>query len=78
MTQITLDPETSNKLSNLLLSAELCDSSGRVIGRFIPKIDMSEWEPLEPQVSEEELGRREQASEKLYTTAKVLAYLEKL
>jgi hypothetical protein len=41
-------------------------------------IDMSEWEPLTPEVSEEELDRRERSNEKRYTTAEVLAYLEKL
>ncbi len=42
-----------------------------------PLIDMSEWEPVSPDVSEEELDRREQETES-YTTAEVLAYLERL
>lgn len=40
-------------------------------------IDMSEWEPITPEVSEEELDRREQSTD-WYTTEEVLAYLEKL
>jgi hypothetical protein len=36
------------------------------------------YEPLEPQVSQEELRRQEQANEKAYTTAEVLARLENL
>jgi hypothetical protein len=47
------------------------------LGQFIPKVDLSEYGPFEPQVSEEELDRREQETES-YTTAEVLAYLEKL
>lgn len=78
MTQIILDTSVSCRLNDLTHSVELCDSSGRVLGRFVPRIDMSEWEPLSPAASEEELDRREKAGEKRYTTAEVLAYLEKL
>ena len=78
MPKIILDDTLSSKLHQLTQDVELCDPSGRVLGRFIPQVDMSEWEPLSPDVSEEELDRREQANEKRYTTAEVLAYLEKL
>jgi hypothetical protein len=78
MPKITLDATLSGKLQELAEVAELCDPSGRVIGRFIPLVDMSEWEPVSPDVSEEKLDRRERSNEKRYTTAEVLAYLEKL
>jgi len=78
MPKITLDATLSSKLHELAEVAELCDPSGRVLGRFIPQVDMSEWEPISPDVSEEELDRRERSNEKRYTTAEVLAYLEKL
>jgi hypothetical protein len=78
MTQVVLDASAVNQLNNLTHPVELCDSSGRVLGEFVPRIDMSEWEPVSPAASEEELDRREQANEKRYTTAEVLAYLEKL
>lgn len=39
---------------------------------------MSMFEPLEPQVSDEELRRRSRSDEKTYTTAEVLAHLESL
>jgi len=55
-----------------------CDRSERVLGRFVSIIDSSEWEPASPAASVAELDRREQANEKRYTTAEVLAYLEKL
>jgi hypothetical protein len=78
VTQIILDANLTTRLNELGQSAELCDPSGQVIGRFVPRIDLSQWEPITPEVSEEELDRREQANEKRYTTAEVLAHLEKL
>jgi hypothetical protein len=77
MPKITLDEALSSKLHELTEDAELCDPSGRVLGHFIPQVDMSEWEPISPDVSEEELDRRENSNERRYTTAEVLAYLEK-
>jgi hypothetical protein len=77
MTQITLDAALSGKLHQLTQPVELCDPSGRVLGRFIPAVDMSEWEPVSPDVSEEELDRREQSGE-WYTTEEVMAYLKSL
>jgi hypothetical protein len=38
---------------------------------------MSDWEPVSPEVSEEELDRREQATE-WYSTDEVLAHLRNL
>lgn len=77
MTQIILDPSLANKLTNLSQVVELCDTSGRVLGRFVPAVDLSEWEPVSPDVSEEELDQREQATE-WYTTEEVLAHLRNL
>ncbi len=75
MTQITLDASLSSKLNDLTQPVDLCDPSGRILGRFVPLIDMSEWEPLSPDISEEELERRTRSHEKRYTTAEVLAHL---
>ena len=77
MTQIILDASVSGKLHNLTQPVELCDPSGRILGEFVPRIDMSEWEPVSPAASEEELDRREQ-SEEWYTTEQVLAHLKSL
>ena len=76
MTQITLDADTSKQLNAVQGPAELCDPSGRVLGRFIPASDLSEWEPATHEVSEEELDRRGQPGRKRYTTAEVIAHLE--
>jgi hypothetical protein len=78
MTQIILDASVSGQLHKLSQPVELCDPSGRVLGRFIPLIDMSEWEPISPDISEEELDRRAKSNQKRYSTAEVLAHLEKL
>jgi hypothetical protein len=77
MTQIFLDASACNKLIKVLLPVEVCDPSGRVLGRFVPLIDPSEWEPVSPEVSEEELVRREQSTE-WYSTEEVLAHLNSL
>src|SRR2546422_724646 len=57
---------------------EIVDSTGRVLGRFFPKFDLTQWEPTEPFLSEEELERRLNSPGKRHTTAEVLARLEKL
>ncbi len=77
MTKVVVDATVRSKLHNLTEALELCDESGRVLGRFLPVLDGSEGRRLEPQLSEEELQRREHETES-YTTAEVLAYLEKL
>jgi len=77
MSPIIVDAALSSKLGQQFQPVELCDPDGRVLGQFIPKIDLSQYEPLEPQVSEEELDRREQSTE-WYTTEEVLAYLKSL
>jgi hypothetical protein len=78
VTQIILDASASSKLYDLAQTVELCDPTGRVLGRFVPALDLSDWEPVSPAASEEELDRREKAGEKRYTTTEVLAYLERL
>jgi hypothetical protein len=77
MTQIILDAGVSSKLIDLGRPVELCDPSGRVLGRFVPLIDLSVWEPISPDVSEEELDRRQQSTE-WYSFEEVLAHLKRL
>ncbi len=75
MTRVVVDAAIRSRLNNLTEVLELCDESGRVLAQLIPAPNLS---TLQPRVSEEELRRREQSGEKRYTTAEVLAYLEKL
>jgi len=78
MTQIILDAIASGKLNDVVQPVDLCDPSGRVLGRFVPLIDQAEWEPESPFASEEELDRVEQSNQKRYTITEVLDHLEKL
>lgn len=79
MTQISIDPGTSAKLLTLKAPAVLCDpTTGRVLGRFIPEFDPSEWELVSGGASEEELDRREASNERRFTTVEVLSHLENL
>jgi hypothetical protein len=55
---------------------ELRDPSGQVLGRFVPLAVVVQDDRGRPQLSEEELQRREQEPD--YSTDEVLAYLEKL
>jgi hypothetical protein len=77
MTRVTVDESLRARLHDLAEPLELCDSSGQVIARLFPVLDLSQYEPWEPPISEEELQRREQ-SEEWYTTEQLLAYLKSL
>lgn len=77
MTRITLDAALANKLHELAQAVELCDPAGQVVGQFVPMVDMSEWEPISPDVDEEELDQRERSTQ-WYTTDEVLDHLKKL
>jgi hypothetical protein len=78
MTRITVDEILRKKLNDLSEPLELCDEAGRVLGRVFPAFDLSDYEPWEPPIDEEELRRREQSSERRYTTAEVIGHLESL
>ncbi len=78
MERIVVDAELLEKLRQLTVPLELCDAQGHVLARLNPVYDPALWGPLVPQVSEEELDRREKANEKRYTTAEVLEHLRSL
>jgi hypothetical protein len=76
MTRIILNETLRGLLPDLSRPVEFCDENGQVVGRFLPEMPVSVGrEP--PPLSEDEWRRRE-AEEPAYTTAEVLAYLEKL
>ncbi len=64
MTRVTLDADSATRLYDISQTVELCDPSGRVLGRFVPVADMSEWEPMIPDVTEDELDRRDTVERK--------------
>lgn len=59
MTRVIVDSATQSQLSNARQTLELCSAAGQVLGFFIPRIDPSNAADSEPQISEDELRRRE-------------------
>lgn len=78
MTHVIVDDALRAKLHNLAELLVLCDEQGQVFGHFVPAVDVSQWEPVSPDLSEEELDRRARSNEPRYSTAEVLAHLEAL
>jgi hypothetical protein len=76
MTRLIVDSATLTKLRDARQTLELCDDLGRVVGHFVPTLDPSQCSTLEPQVSEEELDRRERFGGGR-SLAEILADLEK-
>ena len=74
MQKIIADSELPQKLQKVMHPVEVVDHTGRVLGVFKP--DLSQYEGLEPDISEEELDRiaREGGGR---TLAEILADLEK-
>ncbi len=77
MTRIFVDEALRTRFHNFAEPFELCDESGRVLARIIPQPDPAQHN-LEPQITQEEIRRRRQSNERTYSTAEVLAHLEKL
>jgi hypothetical protein len=70
---------TRARLEGVSEIVEPCDESGRLLGEFVPKrLDLSRWEPVTPEISDEELQRRLNSDEKRYTTTEVIKHLESL
>ena len=77
MNKIVVDDTLRTKLRNFSEPLELCDETGRSLARVVPLEDLSQYEPWDPSISEEELRRREQ-SDKWYSTEEILAHLKSL
>lgn len=77
MSSITLDQE-AGRLENLTEAVVVIrNSTGRVLGRFIPEEISTSSSHLEIPFSEEDLTRREKVREG-FTTSQVHAYLRSL
>ncbi len=59
MTRLIVDPSTGAKLAQAKQLLELCDAAGRILGQFIPALDTTLCQKLEPQITEDEMRRRE-------------------
>ena len=79
MSHIVVDAAAAAQLRAATFpGVEVRDPSGKLLGRFSPAIDWSEYELVGPDISDEELERRSKSDEKCYTTEEVLEYLRKL
>jgi hypothetical protein len=74
MTKMTLPAEVGRQLTAAHQCVELCDEGGRTIGFFTPALSEA---LLDPQISEEELDRRER-EDRTYTSEEVRARLRGL
>lgn len=74
MTTFTLPGEIGSQLIAAQECVVLCDGAGKTIGYFTPAAGAAE---LDPQISEEELDRRER-EEQTFTSAEVRAHLGSL
>jgi hypothetical protein len=74
MTKIILDANMRRYMPDLSQPFELCDETGKPLGRYLPAGE-GQTSPL---ISREEIDRRKQDKGQTYTTAEVLAHLEKL
>jgi hypothetical protein len=77
MSELILPDSIATQLQGLSHPVQLCDASGKLLGRFVPAVDQSMYEELEPDLSSEELRHLEESTE-WYTTDEVLRHLEKL
>jgi hypothetical protein len=59
MDKIVLDPTTLTRFSNLDHQVELCDSSGRPVGWFVPATEHDDYVGYECPLSDEELDQIE-------------------
>lgn len=76
MDTITISSDLANQLGDLHSSVELRDPNGRKVGRFVPILDLTGWEPVTPDITDEERQRRKASTEPRMTTAELLASLE--
>lgn len=70
MVRITIDDALKEKLLGSGDVVELCDESGRLLGRILPQKEdpLEGWTPLMPELSEEEYQRRLASNEPGLTT----------
>ncbi|MEX2092358.1 MAG: hypothetical protein WD971_06755 [Pirellulales bacterium] len=77
MNDFVLPDPIASQLQGFPHVVSLCDASGKKIGTFVPTIDLSQYEIVGPEPSEEELREAEQSIE-WYSTQEVLRHLENL
>ncbi len=77
MQDFVLPEAIATQFQGLACPVHLCDASGKRLGCFVPAAKPSDYEGLEPDLSDEELGHIKESTE-WYSTDEVLRHLEKL
>jgi hypothetical protein len=82
MGKVILDAELKAKLNGLHQELEFCDEEGKTLGHFVPAKAYREllytWAKAQFTDEEIEQARREVRAEGGYTTAEVIAHIEKI
>jgi len=78
MSPIVISDSLLAQLRQVDQPVDLCDETGRVIGAFVPRVDPADWEPIGPEISDEELLARVHSNERKYTTAELFEHLRRL
>lgn len=78
MVRITIDDNLRQKLFSSGEIVELCDKSGRLLGRMVPQIEkpLEDNESLTPELSEQELQQRYEINGPTITTAELIERLK--
>jgi hypothetical protein len=77
MPRLILNAAEMERFLQLNEPLDLCDPSGRLRARVTPVVDLTEWEPVGPDISEEELDTRERSVGKTYTLEEVFELMRK-
>jgi hypothetical protein len=77
MGEFILPDSVASQLQGLGHPVPLFNPSGEKVGTFVPEIDLSQYEIVGPELTEEQLREIEQSTE-WYSTDDVLRHLEKL
>jgi hypothetical protein len=81
MLRIPIDDELRARFRDFQHDIELYDKDGKVLARFLrstPWSDPEDWEPLTPEISQEEIERRLAEGGPTFTTAQLIDELRKL
>jgi hypothetical protein len=78
MTHVVVNADLKRMLHDLTVELELRDENGRVLAHVKPVTDLSQYEPLTPDISDEEIERRLNSNERRYSTREVIEHLNNL
>jgi hypothetical protein len=77
MSEFVLPDPVAAQLQGLGHPVPLFNASGKKVGTFVPEIDLSQYEIVDPELTDEQRRRVEQSTE-WFSTDQVLRHLENL